>query len=44
MSPEQTTVMETPDAGGYGAPSQRHPDKIREDLQSGKFTPDFIAA
>ncbi len=42
VTPEQTVVIETPGSGGYGPPQKRRADLIREDLQSGKFTPAFI--
>ncbi len=42
VTPEQTVIIETPGSGGYGPPRQRRAEHIREDLQSGKFTPAFI--
>ncbi|WP_089940588.1 hydantoinase B/oxoprolinase family protein [Candidatus Entotheonella palauensis] len=42
VTPEQMVVIETPGSGGYGPAAKRCPDLIREDLQSGKFTPAFI--
>jgi N-methylhydantoinase B len=44
VTPEHTVVIETPGAGGYGPPEQRDPQKVQEDLRSGKFTPAFIQA
>jgi N-methylhydantoinase B len=43
VTPSQTVVVETPGAGGYGPPAQRHIDQLREDLRSGKFTAAYIA-
>lgn len=37
-------VIETPGAGGYGLPKERSEDLLREDVESGKFSPEFIAA
>jgi N-methylhydantoinase B len=42
VTPAQTVVIETPGAGGYGQPAQRHRALLQEDMQSGKFTPAYI--
>lgn len=44
VTPEHTVVIETPGAGGYGPPDQRDPEKVQDDLRSGKFTPAFLQA
>ncbi|RDD71487.1 hydantoinase B/oxoprolinase family protein [Paracoccus versutus] len=44
VTDETVVVIETPGAGGYGDPRERTPEAIREDLASGKFTADFVAA
>jgi len=35
-------VIETPGAGGYGEPGERHADAIERDRQSGKFSRQFL--
>ncbi len=35
-------VIETPGAGGYGAPQDRSPDAVQTDQQSGKFSAAYI--
>jgi N-methylhydantoinase B len=42
VTPNQTVIIETPGAGGYGPPVARDPDKIREDVRSSKFTTAYI--
>ncbi|MEM7405489.1 MAG: hydantoinase B/oxoprolinase family protein [Pseudomonadota bacterium] len=36
-------VIETPGAGGFGAPGERDAEALREDADSGKFTAAFVA-
>jgi N-methylhydantoinase B len=38
----QSVIVETPGAGGYGAPSERVPDAVEEDRRSGKFSPAYL--
>lgn len=38
----QSVIIETPGAGGYGAPAERSADARAEDQASGKFTADFM--
>jgi N-methylhydantoinase B len=42
LTPEQALVVETPGAGGYGAPAGRGAEARAEDRASGKFSPDFM--
>jgi N-methylhydantoinase B len=42
VAPETRIVVETPGAGGYGAPAERSPEAVEQDLQSAKFSPSFI--
>jgi N-methylhydantoinase B len=44
VTPEHTVVIETPGAGGYGPPGQRNPERVQEDIRSGKFSPDYITS
>lgn len=43
LRPDERVVLDTPGAGGYGPPAERTDAAIREDLDSGKFTPPFMA-
>lgn len=43
LSPSSVAVLETAGAGGYGSPKDRSPEAVAEDLESGKFTKDFVA-
>ena len=42
LNPDQTAVIETPGAGGYGQPQNRAPTRLDEDHASGKFSSKFI--
>ena len=42
FGPQDKLVVETPGAGGYGKPSDRSAAKIRTDLDSGKFSREFV--
>lgn len=42
VSPEQCVVVETPGAGGYGPSSERAPERIVADRESGKFSGAFL--
>lgn len=42
VSPDQQVVIETPGAGGYGPPAQRHTDRLRDDVGSGKFSETYL--
>ena len=35
-------TVETPGAGGYGLPSERAPDAVDRDLNSGKYSTSFV--
>ena len=39
----EAVVVETPGAGGYGAPAERDPALVAADRDSGKFTEGFVA-
>jgi len=41
---DEAIVVETPGAGGYGAPTERDKAAIENDFVSGKFSRDFIKA
>ncbi|WP_417209547.1 hydantoinase B/oxoprolinase family protein [Antarctobacter sp.] len=43
LSPSDRVVIDTPGAGGYGAPEDRSEREKAEDLNSGKFTPGYMA-
>jgi N-methylhydantoinase B len=42
FGPDQKIMIETPAAGGYGAPELRDPADIRADVASGKYSEDYI--
>ncbi|MCG8691790.1 MAG: hydantoinase B/oxoprolinase family protein [Minwuiales bacterium] len=42
VTPAQRLIVETPGAGGYGAPAERDADDIATDRRSGKFSDDFL--
>ncbi len=42
VGPDQSVVVETPGAGGYGPPSQRDADSVAMDRDSGKFSHAFV--
>lgn len=42
VAPSEGVVVETPGAGGYGKPSERAGDALRQDLVSGKFTREYL--
>ena len=42
VSPAEAIVMETPGAGGYGAPAERDRAALRADFVSGKFSRDYL--
>jgi N-methylhydantoinase B len=44
FSGEQTVILITPGAGGYGSPAERAPESIACDLAGEKFSSKFIAA
>lgn len=44
LTSDMVAVIETPGAGGYGAPQERSEELLQEDVASGKFTPEFIVA
>ncbi len=43
VSPSEGVVVETPGAGGYGKPSERAGEALRQDLVSGKFSREYLA-
>ncbi len=43
VTPEEAVVVETPGAGGYGAPAERAAEAISEDAEGGKFTAGYLA-
>ncbi|WP_283192680.1 hydantoinase B/oxoprolinase family protein [Rhizobium sp. AN80A] len=43
LTPAMAAVIETPGAGGYGEPRERRPDMLADDVESGKFSPEFVA-
>jgi len=43
LGPDQALVVETPGAGGRGAPAERTPEAVLEDRASGKFSEAFLA-
>jgi N-methylhydantoinase B len=42
VTPDEAIVIETPGAGGYGAPAERDREALRRDYRSGKFSRDFL--
>ena len=42
LAPEQSLIVETPGAGGYGPPAERDPEGLRADRRSGKFSEAFL--
>lgn len=42
VSPQARIVIETPGAGGYGAPEERGGDAVNRDQRSGKFSSSYI--
>lgn len=44
LTPQMAAVIETPGAGGYGPPQERSQELLRQDVESGKFSAEFIAA
>ncbi|GGF50544.1 methylhydantoinase [Azorhizobium oxalatiphilum] len=44
LKEDAVAVLETPGAGGYGAPTERSDAAIAEDLKSGKFSPAYVQA
>ena len=42
LDPEQSLIVETPGAGGYGPPSERDPEHLRADRRSGKFSDAYL--
>ena len=44
VGPDAVVSIVTPGAGGYGPPGQRDPSEVAEDLESGKYTDEYIRA
>ncbi len=42
VAAHRQVVVETPGSGGYGEPAKRAPERVADDLRSGKFTEDFV--
>ena len=42
VDPDTVAVIETPGAGGYGVPSERSRDALKDDLNSQKFSAKFV--
>ncbi|HEX4894410.1 MAG TPA: hydantoinase B/oxoprolinase family protein [Hyphomicrobiaceae bacterium] len=42
LAPDQTVIIETPGAGGYGPPEERTREAVEGDQRSGKFTSGYI--
>lgn len=42
LKPSERVVIDTPGAGGYGDPQDRTTEDRKEDLESGKFTAEFM--
>jgi len=42
VTPQARIVIETPGAGGYGAPAERDGEAVERDRRSGKFSSSFI--
>lgn len=42
LAPDQSVIIETPGAGGYGPPEERAPEAVDSDRRSGKFSPGYI--
>ena len=42
LRPDQSLIIESPGAGGYGSPSERDPYSILEDKESEKFSDSYI--
>jgi N-methylhydantoinase B len=43
VTPGDRVIVESPGAGGYGAPTERAPDALAEDARSGKFSHAYMA-
>ena len=43
VKPGETIAIETPGAGGYGAPREREENLLAEDQESGKFSPAYLS-
>ena len=44
VAEDQAIIVETPGAGGYGSPKSRTRERIDQDLQSGKFSQEYVEA
>lgn len=42
LGPDEVAVLETAGAGGYGPPAERSAEAIHEDLNSGKFSSEYV--
>ena len=44
LNPDERIIIDSPGAGGYGAPDDRDPAALEIDRQSGKFTSTYMDA
>jgi N-methylhydantoinase B len=42
VTPKDAVIVETPGAGGYGAPHERQPEQLADDVRSEKFSADYM--
>ncbi len=43
VTPKDAVIVETPGAGGYGAPHERDPERLADDVRSEKFSADYMS-
>ncbi|MDH3670897.1 MAG: hydantoinase B/oxoprolinase family protein [Gammaproteobacteria bacterium] len=43
VTPKDAVIVETPGAGGYGAPHERDPEQLADDARSEKFSADYMS-
>lgn len=42
VTPKDAVIVETPGAGGYGAPHERDPEQLADDVRSEKFSAEYM--
>jgi N-methylhydantoinase B len=42
LRPSERLVIESPGSGGYGPPAARTPEAVAEDLESGKYSREYL--
>ena len=42
LTPEESVIIETPGAGGYGPPTERAPEDLTRDREAGKFSITYL--